>query len=157
MRLSWKMKARGCSANSKKAAPIPGTVPEPGAEAAEASEQRLLDQITLGARICAEIERELTKYPVPGLETLIKMHRAMILKLSLEAEIVPDLFKLVNGLMRPVLEWARLEEKRKDRELAEQKHRDQIEAQKVAGEKVKGGDALTPETLARIERELKLL
>jgi hypothetical protein len=127
--------------------------PQPEAEGLEVSSARLLEQIAAGAKICAEVERQLAKHPAPGLETLIKLHRAKVLKLSLEAEAAPDLFKLVCALMRPVMEWARLEEKRKERELAEQKYRDQ----KAVLEKEQGGDALKPQTLARIERELKLM
>jgi hypothetical protein len=75
----------------------------------------------------------------------------------MEANTDPQSLKLVKDLMRPLIDWERLEEQRKDRELAEQKYRDQLEAQKAAREQEKGGDALRPETLARIERELNLL
>ena len=68
------------------------------------------------------------------LETLIKLHRVLVLKLSLEADGAPELLKLAKDLMKPVMDWARLQEKRKDRALAEQKHRDQLEAQKAARE-----------------------
>ena len=151
------MKSGGRRARPKTAAPICAAAPELDPEAVEAPAVRLLRQIAQGAAICKKVERQLAKHPAPRLETLIKLHRLMILKLSLEAEAAPNLFKLVNDLMRPVIEWARLEEKRKDRELAEQKRRDQLEAQKAARDKMPGGDALRPETLARIERELKLL
>lgn len=118
----------------------------------------MLDQISAGVALCAQVERQLAGHPAPGLETLIKLYRVIILKLSVEADPAPGLPKLVNDLMKPVLDWARLEEKRKDREFAEQKHRDQL-AQAAAG-KAQGAaeaeKALSPETLQKIEHELKL-
>ena len=119
-------------------------------------QEQLLAQIAEGAGLCVEVERQLSRNPTPQLETLIKLYRVLVLKICVEAEGAPSLLKLANELMRPVLEWARLEEKRKERELGEQKYRDQVE--KAAREKCDGAaGALTPETLAKIERELKLL
>jgi hypothetical protein len=132
-----------------KPTPEAGTEPQAVADASA----QLLEQIAEGARLCEQVERQLARHPAPGLETLIKLCRAKILKLSVQAQAAPGQFKLVCDLMRPVMEWARLEEKRKERELAEQKYREQ----KAGSEKTQGGDALRPETLARIERELKLL
>jgi chorismate mutase len=85
----------------------------------------------------------------------------IILRLCAQAEAKPEAARLVTALMRPVMDWARLQEQRKERELAEQKYRDQVEAQKAAIEreinaaKTEGG--LSLETIERIERELKLM
>jgi hypothetical protein len=123
-------------------------------------QEKLLGQISDGAALCAEIERRLAGHPAPELETLIKLYRVIILKLSVEANVAPELLKLVNDLIKPVLDWARLEEKRKEREFAEQRYRAQAAAQEASREKEKkdadGENALTPETLEKIERELKL-
>lgn len=85
----------------------------------------------------------------------------LILKFSLEAEVAPDLFRLANDLMKPVLDWARLQEKRRERELAEQKYRDQVEVQKADRDQharaESGADGLTPETVEKIQNELRLL
>ena len=128
--------------------------------ARQALQQKLLNQISRGAALCREIERSLAGNPAPELETLIKLFRVIILKLSIEANAAPDLLKLVNDLMKPVLDWARLEEKRKGREFAEHKYQEQSAAQQAAHEKAKndasGENALSPETLEKIERELKL-
>jgi hypothetical protein len=118
---------------------------------------QLLAQIVEGAGLCVEVERALGQNPSPQVATLIKLYRVLVLKICVEAAGAPTLLKLANDLMRPVMEWARLEEKRKERELAEQKYRDQLE--KAAREKThdETAEALTPETLAKIERELSLL
>ena len=122
--------------------------------------QKLLNQINRGAALCAEVERRLAGNAAPELETLIKLFRVIILKLSVEANVAPDLLKLVNDLIKPVLDWARLEEKRKEREFSEQKYQEQAASQQAArGKEQKAGNgenALTPETLEKIERELKL-
>jgi hypothetical protein len=122
-------------------------------------QERLLAQIADGARLCVEVERRLSQNATPQLETLVKLYRVLVLKLCADAEGAPTLLKLANDLMRPVMEWARIEEKRKERELAEQKYRDQVELQKADREKGRDGatGALTAETLAKIERELNLL
>jgi hypothetical protein len=127
-------------------------------EAAEAQE-RLLDQIARGAKTCREMVEALRKCPAPELETIIQLHRVLVLKLSAEAEVVPGALQLVSGLMKPVMDWARLEEKRKERELAEQKLREQAAARLAAKEKSQSGKnpALKPETIEKIEQELGLL
>jgi hypothetical protein len=109
-------------------------------------QEELLEQIAQGAKHCAELEKEFGQSPPPGIETLLKVYRVLVLKVSNEANGRPELLRLAAGLMRPVLEWAKMDEQRKERELAEQKRRDQ-----GAGE---GG--LRPETLERIEREINL-
>jgi hypothetical protein len=126
-------------------------------ESSRELQERLLAQIADGAVLCEEVERALGQNRTPQLETLVKVYRVLVLKLCVEAQGAPSLLKLANELMRPVLEWARLEEKRKERELAEQKYRDQVEqaAREKEGAGVAG--ALTSETLSKIERELNLL
>src|SRR3954470_6102835 len=91
--------------------------------------QQLLAQIRAAARHCQEVEREFGKNPPPELETLIKVHRAIILQLSAQRDCDPETVRQVTTLMKPVMDWAKLQEQRKERELAEAKYRDQIAAQ----------------------------
>lgn len=119
-------------------------------------EERLLEQIGRGGKLCREIETQLRQHPSPELETIIKLHRVMVLRLSSEAQAVPEMFKLVSGLMKPLMEWARLEEQRKTRELAERKYQDEVAAQEAAKGQEGPGTALKTETLEKIEHELKL-
>jgi hypothetical protein len=76
------------------------------------------------------------------------------LKLSAEAQANPDQLKLAISLMKPVLDWERFENARRARERAEEKER---ETQQAARNREAGEDALRPETLEQIERELSLL
>ena len=119
-------------------------------------EEQLLERLEEAADRCAELERHFDTHPPPEIEFLIKLHRAKVLKLSLQPT-SPVMVKLITDLMKPILDWARLEEKRKDRELAERKYHDQSDARKTAEAEAAGENALSPETLARIERELNLL
>jgi hypothetical protein len=121
----------------------------------EELQERLLEQIAEGGKLCQEIESRLRQHHSPELETIIKLHRVLVLSLSAEAQAMPERFHLVSSLMRPVMEWARLEEKRKVRELAEQKYRDEAAAQKAKEERGPGS-SLTPETLEKIEHALNL-
>ena len=122
---------------------------------AEELQERLLAQIAQTGKLCQEVEAELSQYRCPELETIIKLHRLLVLRLSGQAEAIPDHFRLVSSLMKPLMEWARLEERRKQREMAEQRYRDELAAQQAATAQ-QSCKALTPETLEKIERELKL-
>jgi hypothetical protein len=123
--------------------------------------EALLKQIASGARQCKEVEQEFAKNPAPALETIIKLQRVLIMKLSVQANADPQLVELVARLTKPTMEFAKLQEKRREMELNEAKYRDQVADRKRAMEaelgkaKVSGG--ITPETLEKIERELKLL
>jgi hypothetical protein len=127
----------------------------------ESGREWLLARIGEGARHCKEIEAEFGKNPPPELETLIKVHRVMVLQLSSQKKTERETIGLVSALMRPVLEWARLQQKRKESELAEEKYRAQVEAQKAAMQReleaAKSEGGLSPETLEKIERELRLM
>jgi len=142
----------------------------PGADPVEADgssvdkpqelQEKLLDQIAEGAGFCAALERRFGENPAPELELLIKLCRVLLLKFSLEANKSPAMLRLLSDLVKPVMDWARLEEKRKEREFAEQKYREQSAAQRATSEKEQqdalGENALKSETLEKIERELKL-
>jgi hypothetical protein len=127
--------------------------PSPAPPSPEELQEQLLAQIAYAASHCAEIERVFGKNPPPELETLIKVYRVLILKLSAEAQANPDQLKLAISLMKPVLDWERFEAARKQRERAEEKER---ETQQAARNREAGEDALRPETLEQIERELSL-
>ncbi len=131
---------------------------DPAPEDLQRLQETLLEQIAQGATVCREIESQLRKHSAPELETIIKLHRVLVLKLSAESRAAPELLHLVATLMKPVMDWARLEEKRKDRELAWQKYRDQLAAQQAAKAKEnrEPAGALRPETLEKIEHELNL-
>jgi hypothetical protein len=85
----------------------------------------------------------------------------LILQLSAQTEFRPETVRQVTALMKPVMDWAKLQEQVKARELAETKYRDQVAAQKAALERqvhaAKNEGGLSPETLAKIERELNLM
>ncbi|MDB6109775.1 MAG: hypothetical protein JWR69_1525 [Pedosphaera sp.] len=80
-------------------------------------QDQLLGQIASGSRQCKEVERQFGENPAPELETLVKLHRVLILKLSTQANVAPEMVELVTDLMKPVMEFAKLQEKRADREL----------------------------------------
>lgn len=132
--------------------PPPAATPaadSPAVAAPAATVASLLERLDRCAAECEQVERVLGGRGVPELETIIKLHRLLILRLSLEAEAAPELFKLIEALMKPVMDWARLEEKRQEREQAELQRRNEQAAS--------GADALQPATLEKIQQELSLL
>lgn len=81
-------------------------------------QERQLAMIASGARQCKEVEKEFARSDAPELDTLIKLHRVLILSISTQANADPSLLKLVNEMMHPVLQFtagqtkARLEEQK---------------------------------------------
>ncbi len=124
----------------------------------EDTEEALLERLGHGADYCRKVEEQLAACAGPELDAIMKLHRLIILKLSTQAEEKPALWDVLKDLMKPVMDWARLQEQQKERELAEKKYRDQVEAAKAdAAAKDNPNATLKPETLEKIELELKLL
>jgi len=85
-------------------------------------QEKLLAQIATGARQCQEVEKQLAiSGGAPELETLIKLHRVLILKLSAEGNANPELLELVGQMMKPVIEFSKLEQKKRELELNEKR------------------------------------
>lgn len=126
---------------------------EPGWE--DNSCQSLLDLVGMASQ-CATVRERLAAAPPPATETLVELHRVLIFNLLSQPGVEAATLAQVQALMKPVLEWERLEERRKSRELAERKYQDQQEAERQKDTRSDEERALTPETLARIERELHL-
>jgi hypothetical protein len=112
-------------------------------EQARHAQEWLLERIGQGAALCRDLEERLRENPAPELETIIKLYRMLVLTLSAEVRAVPELRHLVTALMRPIMEWARLEQKRAERAARpdEQRERDR---------------ALRPATMEKIEDALTL-
>jgi hypothetical protein len=81
----------------------------------------LLQQISSGASACKEVELQFAKNPAPELETLIKLHRVLVMKLSTAGNVNPELLELVSSLMKPVMEFAKLGVKQDEVALTRQK------------------------------------
>lgn len=130
---------------------------KPSAEEALVTQESLLARIARGAVLCRQLEAQLRQHPAPEVETIIKLYRVLLLKLSVEVQETPDLRHLVATLVKPVMDWARIEEKRQDREWLREKHRDAVAGRDAArGGRTRHEAALSAETLEKIERELKL-
>ena len=80
----------------------------------------LLGQIAAGANQVREVEKQFSKNPAPELETLIKLHRVLIMKLSTAGNADPEFLKLADQLMRTAMEFVSGQTKaaHKERELA---------------------------------------
>ena len=121
------------------------------------SRGELLEQITAAAKQCQKVEHEFGNNPAPELETLIKVYRVILLQISAGTDCNPETVRLVSSLMKPVVDWARLQEQRKERKLAEKKYRDQKAAleRELKAAKTPGG--LKPATMEEIEAKLRLV
>ena len=124
-------------------------------------QQRVLDKITSGRQRCDEIESELQEHPAPELDTLIKLHKVLILHLSSQGVADPALLKLADNMLDRVIGYAKHCESVRMGSLTLQKYQDQVAERKavmereIAAARKTGG--ITTDTIERIERELKLL
>mgnify|MGYP007071578106 CR=1 FL=1 len=123
----------------------------------------VLAQITSGSRQSAEVEKQFAKNPAPQLETLIKLHRVIAMQLATQSVDHPELIEVANGLTKTVMDYASglTKAEIEKQKLALSDRRVKLLEQKAAAfDKVKeavNSGGLTPETLTKIERELKLL
>jgi hypothetical protein len=101
----------------------------------KADQRRLLALIGNAARNCRTVEEEFRRCPAPALETLIQLHRSLAMNLAAEGKAGSgaERIQLLTSLVRTTLEFARLEEKRADRTLAETKHRESLQTKLEAG------------------------
>jgi hypothetical protein len=97
------------------------------------AQEALLGQIASGARACKEVQQQFAANPSPQLETLISLHRVLVMKLSTQAAVDPAMIELVTSLMKPVMDWAKLQEKAKDREFEISKHNESLRTKLQAG------------------------
>ncbi len=120
-------------------------------------EERFLERIERGAGLCKRIEARFGKNPAPAIETLIKVQRVLLLNLSAKTEESPAVGRLIATLMKPLLDWSRIEQRKKEKEEELILRREEIEKRRGEEERDGEGDGLRPETLQKIERELNLL
>ncbi len=65
---------------------------------------QLLNQIAAGARHCGQLEEQFGKNPPRELETLIRLHRVIILQLSAQMNSNPDAFRWVTTVMKTMMD-----------------------------------------------------
>jgi hypothetical protein len=113
----------------------------------------LLQQIATGAQQCKEVEEQFGENPAPELETLIKLHRVLIMKLSTQASADPgSMMETLFFAMKPVMDFAKLQDKAKDREFAISKF--QFDATKAALAKLPELNAIKRNTSLREDEKL---
>src|SRR4051812_19871189 len=71
----------------------------------ELAEAKLLGLIATGASQVKAVEKQFSQHAAPELETLIKLHRVLILQLSTQGATNPDMLKMADGCMRTVMEF----------------------------------------------------
>jgi hypothetical protein len=122
---------------------------------AEAPQEALLDMLEHGAVQLQRLERLLAKSKDPGMEMLVHLHRRIVLGLSARTDDPKVMLQLAGSTMKLLLAWARIEEKRKDRDLAERKFQDKQAARGRDETGAKSG--IKPETQDHIQGILHLL
>jgi hypothetical protein len=123
-------------------------------KAGEAPQEAVLEMLEHGAADLRRMERLLAENNEPGMEQLVSLHRRLVLGLCARTDDPETMLQLADSAMKLLIGWARIEEKRKDREFAERKFKEQ---QTARARDAKAADSgLPPELLQEIQRELNL-
>lgn len=111
--LEW-LKAEGCSSSASRLSKFLSDLRQ------QRLQDRLLNQIANGARQCKAVEQQFGDNPAPELDTLIKLHRVLILQLSTQGNADPEFLKLADQMMRTAMEFVSAQTKAqfKERELS---------------------------------------
>ena len=122
----------------------------------ERMQERLLGQITSGARQCREVEESFGRNPAPAVETIIKLYRVLAMQFATAGVSNPELIETSERATRMVLEFAKLEAKRADQALDERRVKLLEERAKLAdlAQGVMGDTALSEEQRSARMREL---
>lgn len=99
----------------------------------EQERDKMLYGIATGAEKCRELDAAFASNPAPELAVLIKLLKNLIINLNLNPETPPDLIDRATALMKPVLEFAKLEQKQREAELDLEKFRDATRSKVEAG------------------------
>jgi len=86
----------------------------------EQLQEIVLDRLASGAVASDRVERELARNPAPEMSVLIGLLRNLIFTLTTRSQNAMPVPAIVE-LMRPVMEWVKVLEKRADRELEREK------------------------------------
>lgn len=131
-------------------------------------EQQLFAQIASGARMNKELDQAYRENPAPTLDRLITITKTLVMSLQVKGAADPSLLNLANSMQQSVLAYTMGQTKAEiDRQkLAIQDRRTKLlekkadaydRAQAALSEAKNSKGGITPETLEKIERELKLL
>jgi hypothetical protein len=129
------------------------------------AEDQLLAQITTGAALHKRVKEQFATDAPPELQTLIDLHRVLIMQFSTQAATSPKMLELADRSMRTVMDYfsgqtkAALEREKlslgsRRVKLLEEKSENAL---RLIAEAKKTTGGVTPETLEKIEKELKLL
>lgn len=83
--------------------------------------QTLFGMIATGARMNNELDAQFEKNPAPEIEQLIRVTKTLISSLQVQGVANPDLLELSNTMQKTVLDFAKLDLKREELALAQDK------------------------------------
>lgn len=92
----------------------------------------ILGKIARAAEEWREVERQFKEDPAPPLTTLLNLHRVLLFRLATGKKDEGPTLRAVAENLRPLFQWAAIEEQQRSGELAEKKYRDQVKERKAA-------------------------
>lgn len=129
----------------------------------EAGRQSILHRIASGRKVSEDIAKQFSENPPPELENILALLRVVIMQQAVEGKPDDELVKLATTALKPILEAEKQKLARAALELDQakfdllKKKADAFDRAQAAMSEAKTKGGLTPETLQRIEAELRLL
>lgn len=92
-----------------------------------------LQTIGDASRHCRRVEGEFEANPPPELDTLMKMHHSLIMSSAMKKKPDEGVLDLLTNHLRPSLQWAQVQGKKRGNDLAETRFRESLRTKMEAG------------------------
>lgn len=93
----------------------------------------LLANIASGGKFCSELDAAFARNPPPETENLIKMLRVIVMQLAVQGSADSAVLNVAANLTRAILDWAKILEKRADRDFGLKKFHEAMRSKLEAG------------------------
>lgn len=81
-------------------------------------QEQLLERVASGARFVRDLEDRFSKDAPPELSTLVNLLKLLVMQLSVHGAADPKTLSIVSGLMKPVMDFAKLQQAQQELELS---------------------------------------
>lgn len=95
--------------------------------------EKMLFGVASGAEKCRELDEAFKANPAPQLAIIIGILKNLIINLNLNPDTPPEILERATALLKPVVEFARIEQKQRDAELDLEKFRTATRSKVDAG------------------------
>jgi hypothetical protein len=88
------------------------------ARRSELGQAKMIEQIRTGSAATKKVAQEFAENPAPEIALVIKMIQVLVMKFSAQANVDPAQIEYLVALLKPVMDWVKIQEHGKDRDFA---------------------------------------